>query len=401
DFTAIKERVEKNPSRKNLKTQKSRKSYFRASSNQKHKSFGSDVILKRNSKLSNKYSSMVIISSKGNSKIKSPKRDYRKSSKKIQKHSGNIFLQPEAKKKDYNEIKTRVEKNPGRSMAKHRNRQKNRTIANTSLTQTYKGDINVKAQRAKKQTYKYDSRAMQKSSGNLRAQSIKSDEKRRKYYSKSSASFKGDVVLPARNHKRLKYEYMSKASQKHKGELKRPAKTPGPQYTAKWSGDLKSISKKSKDQWKKYETKRQTLSAGDLNARKNRQKSRGNPLLTQNIGGIKVYSRSGQKKLMKRDSKITGSYSGNIRVMSKKYRNQELQGKSMNFTGDEGNVKVLSKKKQDKFMSGNSKTSGAYSGNMRAMSKKTRNQELQGKSMNITGEEGNMKVPSKKRQDKF
>jgi len=144
DFTAIKERVERNPSRKNMKAQKSRKSYFRASSNRQMKSYGSDVVLKRNQKLSSKYASRAIIKSKGKNKIKPLSSNYRKSSRKVQKHTGSIFLKPETKKRDYNEIKARVERNPGRSMAKRSKQQKNRAISNATLTQTYRGNINVK-----------------------------------------------------------------------------------------------------------------------------------------------------------------------------------------------------------------------------------------------------------------
>ena len=201
DFTAIKERVEKNPSRTKLKAQKNRESYFRASSSQKNKSFGSAYIPRQNNKLNYKYSSKAIMSSKGNSKAISPKSNYRKSSRKMQNHAGNIFLQPEATKRDYNEIKARVEKNPGRSMAKQVHRQKNRAIANASLTQTYRGDINVKAQKSKELSYKYDSKAVQKSSGELKARSVKSAESLRKFNSASSANFNGDIVLPSRNSK--------------------------------------------------------------------------------------------------------------------------------------------------------------------------------------------------------
>jgi hypothetical protein len=98
DFTAIKARVEKNPSRKSLKAEKSRKSYLRASSNRQQRSFGSAGVLKPNQKLSYKYASKAISRSKGNSKMRPPLAKYRKSSRKAQKHTGNIFLQPAAKK---------------------------------------------------------------------------------------------------------------------------------------------------------------------------------------------------------------------------------------------------------------------------------------------------------------
>jgi hypothetical protein len=81
--------------------------------------------------------------------------NYRKSSRKVQKHTGNIFLQPAAKKRDYNEIKSRVERNPGRSMAKQMNQQKNRAISNAALTQSYRGSINVKSIKSKRKTHQY------------------------------------------------------------------------------------------------------------------------------------------------------------------------------------------------------------------------------------------------------
>lgn len=106
DFTAIKERVEKNPSRKNLKAQKNRQAYFRASSNEKNKSFGSAFVPRQQSRLNYRYASKAILKSKGNSKSLASKSNYRRSSRKIQRHSGNIFVQPEATKRDFNEIKT-------------------------------------------------------------------------------------------------------------------------------------------------------------------------------------------------------------------------------------------------------------------------------------------------------
>ena len=442
DFTAIKERVERNPSRAKLKTQKLRQSYFRASSNRKHKSFGSEVVLRQNPKLNYKYSSKAIISNKGYNKIKPPKKNYRKSSREMQRHKGNIFLQPEAKKRDYNEIKARVEKNPGRTMAKQQNKQKNRTISIASLTQTYRGDINVKAQKSRKQTYKYDSRLIQNSAGGLKARSVKSAESRRKAMSASSASFGGNMVLPSKNHKRLRNEYNSKVMQKYKGSFRRPPKTPGPQYTAGYQGDLKSNDKLGKKQWDRHNSNRQATFTGDLKAR-NYKKMKVNPVIDQNLGGIKVYSRSQQKRYAKHDSRITGNYAGNIRAGSKKRRYQVLQDKSLNlaeyrgdlksndklgkkqwdrynsnrqatFTGDLkaknykkvqvnpvidqnlGSIKVYSRREQKRYAKRDSKITGNYTGNIRAGSKKRRYQELQGKSLNLAEYRGDLKANIKR-----
>ena len=447
DFTAIKQRVEKNPSRAKLRASKTRASYFRASSNRKHNGYGSEVVLRKNPKLNYKYSSKAIISNKGNNRIKPAKVNHRKSSRTMQKHKGNIFLQPEAKKKDFNAIKARVEKNPGRSMARRQNQQKNRTISNAALTQNYRGDINVKARKSKHQTYKYDSRAIQKNSGSLKARSVKSAERMRKFSSASSASFNGDIVLPARNHKRLRHEYNSKVVQnspgslkarkvkssknqlrfssamaagypgsirvpardhkklsdaynsktiqKHQGDIRKRSKVPGPQYTSNYRGDIKSNDKVGRKQWRKYETKIQTNYSGDLNAKRNRPKTGGDPVLTQNTGGIKVYSQKRQKKYESRDSKITGNFSGNIKAKSKKQRNQELQGKSLNFTGYEGGIAVLRKKKQDRWMMKDAKTTGNYSGNLVGLTPKQRKQALQGKSLNLAEYSGNVKVKNR------
>jgi hypothetical protein len=400
DFTAIKERVERNPSRKNLKASKNRKSYFRASSNQKNKSFGSAYVPRTNNKLSYKYSSKAIMSSKGKRKMSPPKKNYRKTSRKMQNHSGNIFLQPEATKRDYNAIKSRVEKNPGRSMAKQMNRRKNTAIANASLTQTYRGDINVKAQKSKRLTYKFDSNTIQKSGGNLKSRSVKSAEQRRKFNSASAAGFNGDIVLPSRNAKRLRYAYMSKVSQKNGGNMK-PAKSPGPQYTSNWRGNITSNDKRGKKQWAKYETKRQTQFSGNLRAKKNQAKYKGGTVGTQSIGGVKVYSPSQQKKYQKYTSGASSNYAGNIRLMSKKSRNQALEGKSLNSSGYEGDIAVLSKKKQDRFMSRNSKISGNYSGNIKSSNPKYKAQEMQGKSLNYSEYRGNIKVKRQNEGDRM
>ncbi len=437
DFTAIKERVEKKPSRKKLKTQKLRNSYFSSSSNEKHKSFGREAVLKRNTRLSYKYSSRSILSNKGNIKVKPKKRNYKKASRESQKHGGNIFLQPEATKKDFNEIKARVEKNPGKSMGKQINRQKNRAASNASLTQTYRGDIYVKARKGKQQTYKYDSKLIQKSSGNLKARRVKSAESQRKFTSSSSANFQGGVVLPARNHKRLRYKYMSKASLQNKGNIKKSSlKGPGPQQAATWKGDLKSNDKsgekqwrkyeskkitkysgeikgrtktpgsqyatswkgdnKSKDkngekQWKKHEAKRLAKYSGDLVARKNKPSSGGNPQLTQNTGDIKVNSQKRQKKDMMHGSKVTGNYSGAIKSQSKKKTDQQHQKKSSKYTGHEGYIAVLSKKRQDKFMTRDSKITGSFSGQIVGLSQKNKAQAMEGKSLNMSEYRGEVK----------
>lgn len=569
DFTLIKERVTKNPSRKKLKTQKSRTSYFRASSNKSHKSYGGQTILKRNEKLDHKYASRANILSKGKSKVKLPKVSHRKTSRQNQKHSGNIFLQPEAKKKDFNEIKSRVEKRPGRSMAKRLNEQKGTATANASLTQTYRGEINTKGRVAqklssrrgskasnpstgpkrrtiktaenqrkynsasaarfsggmvsparnqkrlrhsymsktsqkhkgtfkrpakspgpqfmakwngnlnsesgkgkktwakygakkqtkftgdqnKKKSLRISNASFTKNSGNLKARSLKSAERKRKYSSASAARFNGELVLPGRNYKRLRHESISRASQKHKGDFRRPSKVPGPQFTAKWSGEDISKRKKGQKQLRKFETKKQTQFTGALNKKTNRPFTGGNPKITQNVGGIKVYSQNRQNNYMKRDSKITGSYSGRINskpkssryqkleskslnqtqhqgsVKTKKkiYRGQEIEGKSLNLTTHKGGIDVISKKRQDKFMQRDSKITGNYSGVIRRKSanyrakerqqyslnltqhrgalktkkKQYRAQELEGKSLNHSQYAGNSKTLSKKKQDKY
>ena len=112
--------------------------------------------------------------------------------------------------------------------------------------------------------------------------------------------------------------------------------------------------------------------------------------MTQNIGGIKVYSQNRQKKYMKRDSRISGNYSGNIQAMSKKHRNQELEGKALNSTQHAGNIRTNSKSKK-----AGASYETTYVGNIRSMSKKTRNQVLQWRSLNSTQYEGNIKTNPK------
>lgn len=336
DFTAIKERVEKRPSRKSLKAHKSRKSYFRASSNQRHKSYGGEVVLKRNVKLDYKYASKVNIRSKGKNKIKPLKKNYRKTSRQNQRHSGNIFLQPEAKKKDFNEIKARVEKRPGRSMAKQLNQKKSRATANASLTQTYRGEINAKGRNAKKQSYKYGSKVNQKLSGNLKARSIKSAENQRKYNSASSARFNGEVVLPSRNNKRLRHAYMSKESQKYKGKVKRPAKSPGPKYTAMWKGNLKAQNRRGKKQWAKFESKKQSQYAGVLNRKKNLSIAKA-PFTKYYRGDVTVKAQQGKKQYYKYGSKTMQKSAGNLRARSVKSAEKQRKynsGSLARFNGE-------------------------------------------------------------------
>jgi len=440
DFTAIKERVERNPSRKSLKAQKNRKSFYRASSGMQNKSYGSEVVLRSNPKLSYKYSSRMISKTKGNNKIKPPSTNYRKSSRKVQKSSGNIFLQPEAKRRDYNEIKSRVERNPGKSMARRVNQQKQKAMSNAAMTQNYRGNVNIKAlkskrntyqydsrviqkssgdlraQRAKsstntqnyrgninvkalkskRNTYQYDSRVIQKSSGDLRAQRVKSSKNTQKLNSSLSANYKGSIVLPSRNSKRLRYEYMSKVAQKNEGDIRRGRKTPGPQFTSNYSGDLKTNDKRGIKQWKKYESKKQTSYAGNLKTSKNGQRPGGNTQITQYVGGIRVYSAKQRQKSNQYNAKVISNYGGDLRRASKQ------KGLETRFaTAYEGDTKVLSQRKVSNRISKKASTVGNYSGNIKALTPDQRKQALQGKAMNSTGYQGNIKVLTKKRQDRF
>jgi len=111
DFTAIKERVEHNPGTKNLKAQKSRQAFFQESSNNRQRSFGGEGVVKKNPKLNYRYTSRTMQKGKGSVPTKMTANNFKKSSKQQQRHRGNIFLQPEAMKKDFNEIKNRVERN--------------------------------------------------------------------------------------------------------------------------------------------------------------------------------------------------------------------------------------------------------------------------------------------------
>jgi hypothetical protein len=426
DFTAIKERVEKNPSRKSLKSEKNRKSFYRASSSMQHKSFGSELVLRRNQNLNYKYSSRSITRSKGDDKIKPLSANYRKSSRKVQKHTGSIFLQPESKKRDYNEIKARVERNPGRSMARQMNQQKNRAISNTTLTQNYKGDVQLKAIKSRQQTYSYGSKTIQKSTGSLRAQRVKSSQNMRKFNSSLNANYKGSIVLPSRNSKRLKYEYMSRVSQKSSGDIKRGAKTPGPQYTSNYSGDVKSNDKKGIKQWRKYESKRQSAFSGDLNARKVNQKSQANPTVTQHVGGLKIYSMKqkqrsneysskvisnypgnikagsaqNQKRMMTGNANRVGNFSGNIKTLSAKHKKQAVEGKALMVNEYEGDIRVLSKRKQDRFMNRDSKITMKYAGSMRGLTPDQRKQALEGKSLTLADYRGEVKTRIKSEKDK-
>jgi hypothetical protein len=396
DFTAIRERVEKNPSRKSLKAQKNRKSFYRANSNMQHKSFGSEVVLRSNPKLSYKYASKMMSKSRGNNKIKPLSVNYRKSSRKVQKNTGNIFLQPEAKKRDFNEIRSRVERNPGRTMARRMNQRKNKTISNAALTQNYRGSINIKALRSKRNTHQYDSRVIQKSSGSLRAQRVKSSKNLRKFNSSLSANYKGSIVLPSRNSKRLRYEYMSMVSQKSQGDIRRRPKAPGPQFTSNYSGDLKTNDKRGIKQWRKYESKKQTAYAGDLKARKNSQRPSGNMQMTQYVGGIKVYSTRQKQKSNQYNAKVVSNYGGDIRRTSKQ---KALETRFA--TSYEGDTKVLSQRRTSKRISKNASTVGNYSGNIKTLTRDQRRQALQGKAMNSSGYQGNIRVLSKRRQDRF
>jgi hypothetical protein len=359
--------VEKNPSRKSLKAEKSRKSYLRASSNRQQRSFGSAGVLKPNQKLSYKYASKAISRSKGNSKMRPPLAKYRKSSRKAQKHTGNIFLQPAAKKRDYNEIRLRVERNPGRSMAKQLNQQKNRAVSNSGLMQSYRGGINAKSIRSKQKARRRNAKVRQKSSGRLMAGSAKSTKNQRKYNSSPNANYRGSTVIPSANSKSLRSKYMSKVIQKHQGYLKRGSKAPGPQYSSNFKGNVRSKERRGFWQWKKYEGKRQTAYSGHLKARRSLRKPGANTQITQHVGGIKMHSAKQRDKSNSFNSKMISKYTGDLRKSSKRSRTNEgrFQG------GYEGSKEVLSRRKQNNFYSRRSKKSWKLSGSDKATYTKT------------------------------
>lgn len=426
DYTAIKERVERNPSRKGLKSEKNRKSFYRASSNLQHKSLGAQTVYRGNQNLNLKYNSKTQSQSKGNNQIKPLSVNYRKSSRKVQNSSGNIFVQPAAKRKNYDEIKARVERNPERSMARQLNRQKDITRSNTSLTQSYKGNINIKAIQSKRQTYRYDSRVIQQSSGNLSARRVKFNAGTRKLNSSLSANYKGSIALPSRNYKRMRYEYMSKVAQKNSGEMKRGAKSPGPQYTSTFSGDIRSNDKRGTKQWAKYQSKQQTSYRGDLKASKSLRKPGGNTQITQHVGGIRIYSAQQRKKTDQYNSKSISSYEGDTRVISRrkqsrmmaneahrsttfagniktrtqKQKNQSIEGKSLSLASYGGDIKVLSKNRQDRFMLRDSKVTLKYTGTIKGLTPDQKKQALEGKSLILADYQGNIKTRVRTSEDK-
>lgn len=397
DFTAIKERVEKNPSRKKLKTQKTRKSYFRASSNQRHKSYGGKVVLKPNTKLDYKYASKSSLLSKGKNKIQVPKKNYRKTSRQNQKHSGKIILQPEAKKTDFNEIKARVERSPGRSKARRINQQKSRTAANASLSQNYRGSVNTKGRNANKKAYKYGSKVHQKSTGNLKASNVKSSKNQGKNNSASMAQSVGGIKVYSR-----KRQSKPSNAPKHKGYVKTTNKNYRNQGVkgkslnqSQYKGNLKLDSSgglKVNNKNRQGKASNGTQHKGFVKAIKPKYRNQelGGKSMNQSqySGNFRLDSKSKQNT----SRKLAASYSGNLKANSKKTKNQMLRSKSSSFTSAEGNIKVLSKRKQDKLMSKNSKTSRNYAGNIVALQPKHRRQALGGKSMNMSQYQGEIKT---------
>ena len=423
DFTAIKERTAKPGPKTKLKGKKLRGQYFKASKGSRYNTFGGNTVVKQNSKLSYKYASKVISKNKGNVSVKAPRKSYRQASRKVQKHSGNIFLQPEAKRTDFDAIKAREQKRPGKSMARQSNNRKGRMQANAALTQSYSGDIVQKSRKSHKKTYEYDSKAIQKNKGQLRAGKVKSSANQRRYSSAMAANYNGDIVLPARNKKRLQYEYSSKVYQNYKGGLKKASKSMGPQFATKYAGSLRRQSKKQHNQELQGKSLNYASASGNVPVYSRRKQGRvekrgakmtgnytgdlrggltrkqknqalqGKSLnMTSASGNVPVYSRKRQARLAKKQAGVTATYAGRIRGLTRKQRYQELQGKSMNFTEYEGDIAVLSRKKQDKFMTRDSKITGSYSGNIRGLSKKQHNQELQGKALNMSSYQGEIKL---------
>jgi hypothetical protein len=376
DFTSVKEQVEGNPGRRRAQYVKTRRSYYRASSNKMHKSFGSEPLLRSNNKLQQKYNARAMHKSGTIGSRAQVAKDPRKQTKNVGRFKGNMALQPKALQRDYNAIKSRTQRNPGMARAKSIRAKEARMRENTAATQQYQGNILISKNQSRLNR-KYHSQQQQQYSGSMKARQLKATQNERGLKSAMSAQYSGDVVLPSRRHKQKEYQYASKMAQNHRGKVKTPDRVSGNFYTRSYSGELRQNSKKARQQHLEGVSRVQTEYAG----------------------GVKVFSKRKQDNWYKRDAKAIDGYRGNLITKSKKARQQEIEGKAMAMAEYSGNVRLSGVPTQmDRSRRSSEQTNYRGSTFIHSQKDKERNGQYHSKQQNLYS--GNIKIAGLKRDER-
>ena len=499
DYDAIKGRVESHPGRKNARHYKNKKSYYRASSNRIQRSFGGVPVRRNQMAMDERRRSNRIQKNQGNidlkpasknrnyndirnrtepnpnrsrarthraqqavergnsarsqrytgsiSSFKNKKRLHEKyMSKTVQQTSGNLKIKPNARNRDYDEIRSRTGNSPNRIEKRVQKKKESDMRGTSTLTRKYQGDIKWQRNEQKLNT-KYRSRVVQQSTGALKpvspgyptmAQKYQGEIKRQKNRTKLNAKYRskavqqssGDLSQASVRRKNNFRDFNAQMAAKTSGDIKVYSKSMQDRYSKRdsrtnsggYSGNLKLASRKKRAQEEEGKSlnvsqeqgnyrmhvrriqqnqmkKKSNLSgnfSGNLKGvtrNKRSQEEEGKSLnSSQERGWIKVYPKGMQTRITKRNSNMTGNYRGNIAGVSQRRRKQEEGGKSLNVSQHTGDIKMYTKKGKDRHLEKDSKTSGSYSGNLVLSSRKKRQQQEEGKSLNVSQEEGNVRV---------
>lgn len=385
DFTAIKERVERTPARKNVKATKTRASYFKSTSNRMHRSFGGDAVVKNNKRLHYQYTSKVATSSIGKMRLKKPKYT-RKKSARAQKYTGSIEVLPAAMQKGPQRKTVDGKRPSGKTMKTSARRQRNRAITGAKMTQSYRGD----------EVARLSSKRDRRAAGIVL----------------SPARYKGDVKVMGRMKQNWNTKRTNKLTTKYSGSIagvskrQRKQQLQGKSYNhTGHRGNLKMTNRSG--QWmnaklyKRYniDTYRGDIPVKSKNFRKQNLRM-GSYFQTHYSGNVKVMSKRKQKS-SQHGAKSAANYSGSIAGLSKKQRRQQLQGKSLNQTTFSGTTKILRRDQITRRAKKNAKEINTYSGNLTSVSKKRRQNAIQGKSMQAMSYSGDVKVMSRRQQDRY
>lgn len=444
---AIKGSAESNPGRKNARHVKSRRSYYRASSNRMQRSFGGLPVHQRNLAVNNKRRSNKIQKSQGNISLKpasanrnyndirnrtepnpnrSRARTYRAQqavtrgnsarsqryqgsissfknkkrlnekymSKTVQQTSGSLKIKPGASHRDYDQIRSRTGNNPNRIEKRVQKKKESDMHGASSLAQKYQGDVKWQRE-SQKLNAKYRSKAIQQSSGTLKPVSPGNPTMAQKY---------SGQIKRQNNRQKLNVKYRSKAIQQSPGTLK-PVLPGNPTIAQKYQGDIKRQKNRTKLNTQ-YRSKAVQQSSGNLKQsgvkKQNDYRDFNSQTASKTGGDVKVYSRSMQNRFYKRDSRTSsGGFSGNLKLASRKKRAQEEEGKSLNVSQEQGNYRTQVRRLQQNQMKRKSNLSGNFSGNLKGVTRNKRRQEEEGKSLNSSQERGWIKVYPKGAQDRI
>ena len=282
DFTAINERVERNPSRTRLKASKNRASYFRASSNKMHKSFGSAAVARSSQRTNYQYSTGTYQAKKRENKSKVTRQQLKKSSKTKQNFRGNMNAQPKATRRDYNEIRDRVDQKPGQTMARKEKQQERQTRSNVKLAKKYRGDLWTGTSKQKNQELEGKSKNLSTFQGRSWTGSMKNKNQEREGKSLNLSSFQGN--FPTRTSKEKDQELKSKSKN-----------------LASYQGNMWSASRKHKNQELEGKSLNSTSFQGNFPTRTNKQKD----------------------QELKSKSKNLASFQGKLWMPTKKHKDQE------------------------------------------------------------------------------